>query len=108
MPSSQTSSVEQLTALYDSAFEAATRGKLDRVTALLNKADGLLEGIEKGVPVAELKALQNAHARLRSTLLSAMDSTRKELGDARKSAKAISAYAGGARRPKGARHRSSL
>lgn len=108
MPSSRTEKIEALTSLYDSAFEAATQGELNRVGALLNRADELLLDAEPGAHDEALAQLESSHARLRSTLQSAMDEARREITEARKAAKAITAYAGGARRPTGARHRSSL
>lgn len=93
-----------LAGVYDHAFEALHRNDLDRLEALLDEADGLLEGLAlQRRQDSELSHALRHRARerfgcLMSALVAARSQVRAELADARRARKALRAFGRVARR----------
>ncbi len=112
MPSSPTEhALRELTQLYRDGLEAVLADELERVSVVLDRADAVIaelpQGDDQDPAVREARALaRDAWGQFRGALDSAMQSTRAELGQNRKSQRVTRAYA--VHRPTGTRHLSEV
>ena len=108
MPSSPTDGYDAIREVYDAAFEAVLSDELERVGALLDRADELIAGLSSGADGDTRDAAAAAWSRLRGALEKATADTGSQLARFRRSEGALRAYGGAARRAPGLRHDSEV
>jgi len=91
--------LQELTACWNQAYEAMTRGGLQTVAGLLDQAEMQLAAAGDGqTDSAKDAALRSqavsAHGRLRHAMRAGLDSIRDELGKTRRGQKALRGYGG--------------